>query len=180
MDLANKSAHVVGGLPGVSGLSGELIVISPYTYFRAYGDTRYSSGDDSSLGVLNPALSSSPSPAWLLGQILAIANDPGLSPVLVGTEQEPSGASYHIRVEVSKDVAQTALNTVGQAIGTGKLDLWITQDGFQLERLEFSTADPSSGAAAFRVVLSNWNSVPAIQAPDPNNMATPVALPSAS
>jgi hypothetical protein len=74
---------------------------------------------------------------------------------------------------VTKEVAQTALNSVGQAAGNGKLDLWITQDGFQLERLEFSTADPSAGVAAFRVVLSNWNSVPAIVAPDPNNMETP-------
>jgi hypothetical protein len=170
IDLANKAAHVIGGLPGVPGLSGELIVISPYAYFRTYGGTKYSSAADSTLGVMNPALSSAPSPAWLIGQIVGIANDPGLSPVLVGTESEPSGSTYHIRVEVTKNVAQASLNSVGQAFGNGKLDLWITQDSFQLERLEFSSADPSSGVAAFRVVLSNWNSVSAILAPDPNNM----------
>jgi hypothetical protein len=175
IDLANKSAHVTGGMPGVPGLSGELIVISPYAYFRSYGGTKYSSSDDSTLSV-NPALSSAASPAWLIGQIVGIANDPALSPVLVGTEQEASGSTYHIRVEVTKEVAQTSLNSVGQAFGNGKLDLWITQDSFQLERLEFSSADPSSGVAAFRVVLSNWNSVPAILAPDQNNMETPVPL----
>ena len=176
IDLANKSAHVTGGMPGVPGLSGELIVISPYAYFRSYGGTKYSSAGDSTLGVMNPALSSVPSPAWLIGQIVAIANDPALSPVLVGSEQEASGSTYHIRVEVTKTVAQTALNSVGQAIGTGKLDLWITQDSFQLERLEFSSADPSAGVAAFRIVLSNWNNVPAILAPDPNNMEIPAPL----
>ena len=172
VDLANKTAHVIGGMPGVPGLSGELIVISPYAYFRSYGATTFTSSGDSTLS-LNPALTSAPRPAWLISQIVGIANDPGLSPVLVGTEQEPSGSTYHIRVDVTKEVAQTALNSVGQAVGNGKLDLWITQDSFQLERLEFSTADPSSGVAAFRVVLSNWNSVPAILAPDANNMATP-------
>jgi hypothetical protein len=172
IDLANKAAHVIGGMPGVPGLSGELIVISPYAYFRTYGGTKYSSASDSILSV-NPALSSAFSPAWLIGLIVGLANDPALSPVLVGTESEASGPCYHIRVEVTKEVAQTALNSVGQAAGNGKLDLWITQDGFQLERLEFSTADPSAGVAAFRVVLSNWNSVPAIVAPDPNNMETP-------
>jgi hypothetical protein len=175
MDLANKTAHVTGGLPGVPGLSGELIVISPYAYFRSYGGTKYSSSDDSTLGVMNPALSSAPSPAWLIGQIVTIANNPALSPVLVGMESEASGSAYHIRVEVTREVAQASLNSVGQAVGNGKLDLWITQDSFQLERLEFSSADPSSGVAAFRVVLSNWNKVPAILAPDPINIEVPAA-----
>ncbi|HEU6439690.1 MAG TPA: hypothetical protein VFC12_04560 [Terriglobales bacterium] len=176
IDLVNKSAHVIGGLPGVPGFSGELIVVSPYAYFRSYGATKYSSAGDSTLSV-NPAVSSVSSPAWLIGQIVTLANDPALSPVLVGTEQEASGSTYHIRVEVTKAVAQTALNSVGQAAGSGKLDLWITQDSFQLERLEFSSADPSAGVAAFRVVLSNWNNVPAILAPDPDNIEIP-ALPS--
>ncbi len=175
MDLANKTAHVTGGLPGVPGLSGELIVISPYAYFRSYGGTKYSSTDDSTLGVMNPALSSAPSPAWLIGQIVTIANNPALSPVLVGTESEASGSTYHIRVEVTKEVAQASLNSAGQAFGNGKLDLWITQDSFQLERLEFSSADPSSGVAVFRVVLSNWNKVSAILAPDPINLEIPAA-----
>jgi hypothetical protein len=174
IDLANKSAHVVGGLPGVDGLSGDLIVIDPYAYFRAYGGTLYSSLDETTLNV-NPALSTVSSPAWLIGQMLAIANDLALSPVLVGPEQEPSGPTYHIRVEVTKAVAQSALNTAGQALGSSQLDLWITQDSFQLERLEFSSADPSAGVAVIRVVLSNWNAVPVILAPDPNNMVTPAA-----
>ena len=176
IDLVNKSAHVIGGLPGVPGFSGELIVVSPYAYFRSYGATKYSSAGDSTLSV-NPAVSSVSSPAWLMGQILTLANDPALSPVLVGTEQEASGSTYHIRVEVTKAVAQTALNSVGQAVGSGKLDLWITQDSFQLEHLEFSSADLSTGVAVFRVVLSNWNNVPEILAPDPDNIEIP-ALPS--
>ena len=177
IDLLNKAAHVTGGVPGLPALSGELIEISPFAYFRAYGATKYAMSDDTAMGVLNPALSSAPSPVWIVREVVTIANDPALSPVLVGTEQEASGAAYHIRVEVTKEVAQAALKSIGQALGSGELNLWITQDSFQLERLEFTTADPSSGTAVVRVVLSNWNNVQAIKAPDPQNFDIP-ALPS--
>jgi len=177
IDLLNKAAHVTGGVPGLPALSGELIVISPFAYFRSYGETKYAMSDDTAMDGLNPALASAPSPAWIVREIVTIANDPSLSPVLVGTEQEASGPAYHIRVEVTKEVAQSALKSIGQALGSGELNLWITQDGLQLERLEFKTADPSSGTAAIRVVLSNWNNVQAIKAPDPQNFDIP-ALPS--
>ena len=169
---------MTGGLPGQAGFSGELIVISPYAYYRSYGETKFSLADDTTLGVLNPALSSAPSPAWLISQIVTIANSTSLSPVLVGTEQEASGPCYHVRVEVTKDAMQSILNNANQTLGGGMLNLWITQDTFQVERLEFTSSDPSSGVAAYRVVLSNWNNVPAILSPDPANMVTPA--PSAS
>ncbi len=177
IDLLNKAAHVTGGMPGLPALSGELIEISPFAYFRSYGATKYAMSDDTAMGVLNPALSSAPSPVWIVREVVTIANDPALSPVLVGTEQEASGPAYHIRVKVTKEVAQAALKSIGQALGSGELNLWITQDSFQLERLEFTTADPSSGAAIVRVVLSNWNNVQAIKAPDPQNFDIP-AVPS--
>jgi hypothetical protein len=161
-------------------MSGELIVISPFSYYRGYGETKFNSGSDTDLGVLNPALSGMPSPAWFMGQLVTVANDASLSPVLVGTEQEASGACYHIRVDVTLDVSKKTFNSNGQQLGAGKLDLWITQDGFQVERMEFSSADPASGVAVYRIVFSNWNSVPAILAPDPANMVTPVPVPSAS
>jgi hypothetical protein len=178
IDLANKSAHVTGGMLGQGGFSGELIVISPYAYYRQYGETKFSLADDTAFGVLNPALSSAPSPAWLIDQIVTIANSTSLSPVLVGTEQEASGACYHVRVEVTKDVVQGVLNNANQTLGGGMLNLWITQDSFQVERVEFTSADPSSGVAAYRVVLSNWNNVPAILTPDAANLVTAAPVPS--
>jgi hypothetical protein len=169
IDFANKTAHVIGGVPGIPNLAGEVIVIDPYAYVRAPGGVTYTSEGDSDLPI-NPALSSGP--LYLIQQIVAVANDKGLSPVLVGVEQEQYGSSYHIRVDVSQSALNSKLASLQavQALGSGQLDLWITQSGFQLERLEYSTSDPSSGAAAIRLVLSNWNNVSPILAPPANQM----------
>jgi len=156
------TAHVIGALPGLPDLSGELIVVSPYTYSRVPGAAKYTSGQDSSL-ALNPALPSGP--AYLVQQIVAIAADSRLSPVLVGTEQEPTGAAYHIRVDLTPDVVNDKLGSSGHAFGTGTLDLWILHDGFYVERMVFSTSDPSFGAAAVQIVMSNFNNVAPIEAP---------------
>lgn len=170
---------MVGGAPGIPSLSGEVIVVDAYAYVRAPGAVLYTSQGNSNL-ALNPALASGP--LFIVEQVVAVANDPGLNPVYVGIEQEQYGACYHIRV----DVTQTALNSklsslqVVQALGSGKIDLWITQSGFQLERLEFSTSDPASGAAAVRLVLSNWNNVSAIEAPPQNQVDNGVPAASAS
>jgi hypothetical protein len=78
-------------------------------------------------------------------------------------------------------VSQKALNSTlasqpaVQALGSGELDLWITYGDFQLERLEYTTSDPNAGAAAIRLVLSNWNSVSPIDQPAENQVATPAA-----
>ncbi len=172
IDFANKTAHVTGGLPGLPGFSGELIVVDPYAYSRPYGATKYVMAGDSDLSI-NPALSSGPE--FIVTQILAVANDPGLSPVLVGTEPEPSGPCYHIRVSVTQSALNSKLSssTVVQALGSGKLDLWITQGDFELERLEFSTSDPNAGAAAVRLVLSNWNKVSPIVPPPASEFDIP-------
>jgi hypothetical protein len=164
VDFTNKTAHVIGGLPGVPGLSGEVIIVDQYAYVRAYGATRYTLESASSVSI-NPSLSSGP--AVVVTQMLAVANAAALSPVLVGTEQEPSGPCYHIRVDVTKSVLNDKLSSLAvvQALGGGKLDLWITQGDYQLERLEMSTSDPNAGAAAVRLVLSNWNDVAAITDP---------------
>ncbi len=169
IDFANKTAHVTGGAPGIPNLAGEVIVIDPYAYVRAPGGVTYTSEGDSNLPI-NPALSSGP--LYVVQQIVAVANDKGLSPVLVGVEPEQYGSCYHIRVDVSQSALNSKLASLQavQALGSGQLDLWITQNGFQLERLEYSTSDPSSGAAAVRLVLSNWNNVSPILAPPANQM----------
>ena len=174
LDFANKSAHITGGMPGLPGVSGELIIIDPYEYFRGYGQTTFTGGDDSSLPI-NPALASGP--LYVVQQIVSVANDSSLSPVFVGTEQEPSGSCYHIRVNVSQKALNTSLSSEPaiQALGSGQLDLWITYGDFQLERMEYSTTDPSAGAAAIRLVLSDWNSVSRIQEPAANQFASPSA-----
>jgi hypothetical protein len=174
VDFANQAAHVTGGMPGLPGVSGELIIIHPYSYFRAYGQTTYTGQDDSTLPI-NPAMSDGP--LYIVQQIVATADSSSLNPVFVGTEQEASGSAYHIRVDVSKKDINSSLGALNSvwALGSGQLDLWITYGDFQLERLEYSTSDPNAGAAAIRLVLSNWNSVPAIQEPPANQFASPAA-----
>jgi hypothetical protein len=176
IDLVNKTAHVIGGMPGLPGISGELIVVDPYSYTRPYGGTKYTLGQTSTLSI-NPALPSGP--AYLVQQIVAIAADSRLSPVLVGTEQEPTGAAYHIRVEVTPDVVNDKLGASGHSFGTGILELWILQDGFHVERLQYSSSDPSSGPVAIRLVLTNFNNVQPISAP-PDSQIDSGALPSPS
>jgi len=149
-------------MPGLPNMSGELIVIDPYMYSRFPGATQYTLGQDSDLAI-NPALPSGP--AYLVQQILAIAADARVSPVLVGTEQEPTGAAYHIRVDLTPDVVNEKLGSSGHAFGTGTLNLWILHDGFFVERMVFSTSDPSFGAAAVQIVMSNFNNVEPIEPP---------------
>jgi hypothetical protein len=164
IDFGNKTAHVVGGLPGVPGLSGELMIVDQYAYLRQYGETQFLTENVAQL-TLSPLDASGPS--FILQQILGVATDPGVSPVLVGTESEPGGSSYHIRVDFSRSALNSSHSaTVIQALpGTGKLDLWITTNGLQLERLEVSTSSPEAGAASVRLVLSNWNGVSLLTPP---------------
>jgi hypothetical protein len=176
IDLVNKTAHITGWMPSIPGLSGELIVVDPYAYTRGYGATQYTLGYDSNLAV-NPV--STDGAVYIVDQILSIAADPSLSPVLVGTEQEPSGPAYHIRVDVTPSVANDKLAASGQLLGTGTLNLWILQSGNWLERMEFSTSDPSAGAAAIRLVLSNFNGVAPITTPPNNQINTATVAPSA-
>jgi hypothetical protein len=41
--------------------------------------------------------------------------------------------------------------------------------------MEYKTSDPNAGAAAIRLVLSNWNEVSPIAPPPENQVATPAA-----
>jgi hypothetical protein len=173
IDFANKRAHITGGMPGLPGYSGELIIISPYTYSRGYGATKYTMAGTSALSI-DPTAASGP--LFIVSSMVAVANDSGSSPVLVGdSEAEPSGPCYHIRVTVSQSALSNKLSSLQtvQALGGGQLDLWITHDDFQLERLQFTTTDPSAGAAAVRLVLSNWNQVPTIIGPFANQFDIP-------
>ena len=159
-------------MPGLPGVSGEMIIVDPYLYYRPYGATKYTFNGTSTLPI-NPVLPSGP--LFIVQQMVVVASDPGLSPVLVGTEQEASGPCYHIRVDVTQSALNSKLSSLNivQALGSGKLDLWITQGDFQLERLEFSTTDPNAGAAAIRLILSNWNRVSPITGPPPNQFEIP-------
>jgi hypothetical protein len=170
LDFTNKAAHLLGGMPGVPGLSGELLIVDPYAYSRQYGETQFFTQNVAQL-TLSPLDASGPS--FILQQILAVATDPGLSPVLVGTEDEPGGSSYHIRVDFSRSSLDASKHsaTVIQALpGSGKMDIWITTGGLQLERLEVSTSSPDAGAAAVRLLLSNWNGVSLITPPPPSEI----------
>lgn len=169
IDYANNAAHVTGGLPGLPGLSGEMIVTQDFAYIRGYGATQYTEETVSSLSI-DPALPSQS--LYFIQQIVAAASDASLSPVLVGMESEPSGQCYHIRVAVTQAALSAKLSNIPnlQDKGSGQMDLWITQNDFQLERLEFTTSDPAAGAAAIRLVLSHWNSVGEIDAPPQNQV----------
>jgi len=156
----------------VPGLSGELIVADSYAYSRGYGATKYSMSGASTL-MIDPTAASGP--LFIISQMVAVANDPGSNPVLVGTDQEMYGLCYHIRVTVTQSSLSSklsALQTV-QALGGGTLDLWITTGDFQLERLDFSTTDQNAGAAAARIVLSNWNNVGPIKPPPASQFDIP-------
>ena len=174
IDFANKAAHVTGGMPGLSGVSGELIVFQPYAYFRGYNETQFTQQDSSGLSI-DP--SDQNTSLYFIEQVVGAASDKTLSPVLVGVEQEPGGPSYHIRVAVTQAALSSQLSNLVslQEKGNGQMDLWITQNDFQLERLEFSTSDPAAGTAAIRLTLSHWNSVGVIKQPAYNQVASPSA-----
>jgi hypothetical protein len=162
IDLLHQAARITGWMPSIAGISGEILVIDPYCFTRTYGETQYQVGYASSLPI-NPA---TPTGAYyIIEQALKIASDSSVSPVLVGTEDEPYGKAYHVRVQITPNVANDKLGASGQLLGSGELNLWILQDGFWLERMEFSTSDPTAGAAAIRIVFSNFNNVPAIDIP---------------
>jgi hypothetical protein len=172
IDYQNQAAHITYGMPGLPGVSGELIIVNPYSYYRGYGASKFTATGVSTLS-LNPALSSQS--LFLVQQIVKAASDASLSPVLVGVESEASGPCYHIRVDVTQAALAKQLANLDflQEKGSGRLDLWITQGDFQLERLEFSTSDPNAGTAAVRLVLSKWNAIPPIQGPAANQFEVP-------
>ena len=169
IDFTNQTAHIVGGVPGLPGLSGELIIADQWAYSRPYGATKYTKGAVQLL-TINPADKSYG--LFVVQQMVAVANAQGLIPKLIGTELEPGGPCYHIHVGVSQSALNSHLASlqIVQALGSGSLDLWITQDGFQLERLEFSTSNTDAGTAAVRLLLSNWNSISPIEAPADNQI----------
>jgi hypothetical protein len=172
IDFAAKTAHIVGGMPGLPGFSGELIVVDPYAYSRPYGATKFTMAGVAGLSM-NPTAASGP--IFIVSQMVAVANDPGSNARLVGMEDEPSGRCYHIQATVSQSALNgklTSLQTV-QALGEGTLDLWITPGDFQLERLQYTTTDQSAGAWIARLVLSGWNSIGQISGPPADQFDIP-------
>ena len=163
----------------MAGVSGELIVVHPNAYYRTYGQSVYTEADDSTLW-LNPS-SNSNSANLIVNNLLKAAVGKDLNPQLIGTENEPSGPAYHVRVEITKAVANDTLGAIGSVFGAGTLDVWVTADSHNwLERMEYRQADQTSGQAAIRLTLSHWNDIPAINVPPAVQLATPQPEASAS
>lgn len=172
IDFANEAARVVGGMPGVPDLSGELIVVHPNAYYRTYGQTQYTEIDDSLLSI-NPALNSN-SVDLVVNELLTLGADESLSPRLVGIENEPSGPAYHVTVDIPASKANDTLGAVGSIFAGGTLNVWVTADSNNwLERMEWSQADQTAGAAAIRLVLSQWNAITPIEVPPAIQIAEP-------
>jgi hypothetical protein len=162
IDLANQAARLQGELPGLPGAAGEIIIANDYAYIRGPNDTKYSAAAAGNL-FTNPA-----DPAGAAADVIGmvkIAADSRLKPQLVGTENIEGADCYHIKVIVDPSVANSVLEAAGTALGAGELDLWIMQDGFRVAMMEFHTSDPKAGAAAFRLVLTDYGESLNIQAP---------------
>lgn len=170
IDLANQAASVTGSLPGVPGLSGQLIVVNGQGYSRNYGDASFQMVDVSTL-AFNPADPSGPA-AYLLS-ILQIAADPSLQPKLVGMENCQEGRCYHVSVTLTPDVVNSKLSGMGESFGGGQLDVWVLQGSFDVARLEYSSSDPRSGSIALRLLLTRFDKPVTILAPPPAQLATP-------
>lgn len=165
IDLANKSAKLQGQLPGLPGAAGEILIANDYAYIRQPGDSKYSAS------AVGNAFANFPNPADPAGVaadvigFIQIAADSRLKPQLIGNENIVGVDTYHIRVTVDPSVANAVLNGAGSALGSGQLDLWIMHDGFRVAVMEFRTSDPKAGAAAFRLVLTNYGEALNIQPP---------------
>ena len=143
-------------------MTGEIIVVEPYAYVRGYGETKYSMEGSSAL-FLDPASASGP---WsIIQKIVDVADDPRLTPTLVGTEQEPTGPCYHIQVKVTPEVVSANLGLTNQLIGTGTLDMWIYTGSLLVERIQYQGFDPHVGVAGVRMVMTSYNAVGQIKAP---------------
>jgi hypothetical protein len=165
IDLAKKAAKLQGQLPGLPGAAGEIIIANDYAYIRQPGDSKYSAAAAANAfaNFPNPA-----DPAGVAADVIGfvqIAADSRLKPQLIGTENVVGQETYHIRVNVDPSVANAVLNGAGSALGSGQLDLWIMQSDFHVAVMEFRTSDPKAGAAAFRLVLTNYGESLNIQAP---------------
>jgi hypothetical protein len=178
IDLVNVTAHIVGTLPSLPDLAGEAVIVGGFAYVRSPGQNVFTQVAESTL-TYDPTNKTS-GPVALVSAILAIAADKTLSPKLIGTEAEPYGPCYHIQVQAKPDVVQSQLSLTGVGAGYAILDLWVYQSDFRVERMDIHASDPASGSAAMRLVLSNYNRVAPIEVPPPAQLATPVAVPSAS
>jgi hypothetical protein len=176
--LANGAAHIVGSIPGLPDLAGEMIISGSSAYSRAPGEKAFSTTAVTNLSY-NPADKTS-GPVSVVNTILGVVADASLSPQLLGIVQEPYGSCYHIQVQVTPDVVKSKLSVTGTGIGSTVVDLWIYQSDFYVERVEFKMADPTAGSAAIRLVLSNYNKVSPIAVPPASEMATGLPAPAAT
>lgn len=169
--MANKNAHFEGSAPGIPGFSGEMIIVGTYTYIRLPGQTKYALTGTDSLSI--NAADSKAGPMAMVGSIVDIAADKALQPRLVGMEDVLGNTCYHVQVTVTPEVVQKFLGLGGSAVGNGRLDLWILQDGFNLRMLEFHSSDPTAGSMALRLSFSNFDAVEEIKAPPPEQFEIP-------
>jgi hypothetical protein len=171
LDIANKDAHFQGSAPGLPGFAGEILEKGPYVYIRMPGETKYKMEGSSQLSI--DPVDTTTGPVGVVKSILKVAADKRLQPELIGTESPLGESCYHIRVTVTPEVVNERLGLGGTAVANGSLDLWILQDGFNLQVLQFRSSNPAGGSVAIRLALSNFNAVAPIEAPPPEQFEIP-------
>jgi hypothetical protein len=171
LDIANQDAHFEGSAPGMPGFAGEILETGAYVYIRLPGETKYDMEGSSMLSI--DPVDTATGPVAIVRSILRVAADSRLQPELVGMESPVDESCYHIRVTVTPEVVSERLGLGGTALNNGTLDLWIQEDGFNLQVLQFQTNNAASGAVAIRLVLTNFDNVPPIEAPPPEQFEIP-------
>jgi hypothetical protein len=171
--MANKTAHLTGTIPSLPGFNGEMLIAYDMAYIRKPGEAKYMGQSISELALSPIDSGSIKGVASMVGSVLAVAADKRLNPQLVGMEDVLGDTCYHVRVTVTPTVVNEKLGLGGTALGNGALDVWATQDGFNMRLLEFRSSDPTAGSVAIRLTLSSFNEVEPISAPDPKQFEIP-------
>jgi hypothetical protein len=171
IDMEHSAAHITGTLPTVPDLAGEVIVYAGYAYVRAPGEAKFTAMGDTELTV-NPGDPTGPPISWVR-TILEIAADDSLNPVLLGDSEEADGTAYHIQVQATPAVVKTAFMLIGDGVGNARLDIWIHHGDFHLLRMELHMNDSAAGPGAARLVLSRYDSIDPIKAPDASQFEIP-------
>ena len=161
IDFAHSSAHVQGAVPGVPGLSGEVIVSGGYAWVRAPGQTRYTLE-----GIGNLAIDPTDRTValWIVQQVMDVAASQGSQLRLIGMENMLGESCYHVQVPFQLETLTE--KGFGVALfGSGTLDLWIARDSFRLRVMEFAGSEATAGPVSVRLQLSNINAVAPIKEP---------------
>jgi hypothetical protein len=170
LDIKNGAAHIIGTLPTVADLAGEIVIVGGNAYVRAPGQRVFTVSAASSLSY-NPTVRTT-GPLYLVSAIIGLAASPLLNPQLIGTENRAGGACYHIRVQATGETVAAKLSMKGAGVEDAIMDLWIYQSTFQIQSLEIHTNDPAVGPSAIRMVLSKYDAIDPIEVPPPAQLPT--------